>query len=139
MAKTVIRLNEDELKGMIKNILKENIENGNLDEDFWGGVKNFFAGRQGSADAQGVKNVGNAVKQDFNNRKQDFKNGSAAGDLQKLYQQLQGFMPTFQSAVEQGQLPPGILKGLNMAKKNIEAAIQGLKSSNINYVKPQTA
>ena len=29
MAKTVIRLNEDELKGMIKNILKENIENGN--------------------------------------------------------------------------------------------------------------
>lgn len=42
MAKTVIRLNEDELKGMIKNILKENIENGNLDEGFWDSVKGFL-------------------------------------------------------------------------------------------------
>ena len=81
MAKTVIRLNEDELKGMIKNILKENIENGNLDEGFWDSVKGFFGGAQGSKDAQGVKNTANKVGNAMSNAAQ--KVGNAAEDVVK--------------------------------------------------------
>ena len=67
MAKTVIRLNEDELKGMIKNILKENIENGNLDEGFWGSLCGLASGLKGKASTaanmagQGLRKAGQAV------------------------------------------------------------------------------
>ena len=64
MAKTVIRLNEDELKGMIKNILKENIENGNLDEGLWGSLSGLASGLKGKASTaanmagQGLRKAG---------------------------------------------------------------------------------
>lgn len=116
MAKTVIRLNEDELKGMIKNILKENIENGNLDEGLWGSLSGLASGLKGKAStaanmagqglrkagqtvANTAKNVGNkvvdtaksagqAVSKQVGDLKQSMNAGSDEEDFKKAYQML---------------------------------------------------
>lgn len=116
MAKTVIRLNEDELKGMIKNILKENIENGNLDEGFWGSLNGLASGLKGKVStaanmtgqglrkagqtvANTAKNVGNkvvdtaksagqAVSKQVGDLKQSMNAGSDEEDFKKAYQML---------------------------------------------------
>ena len=116
MAKTVIRLNEDELKGMIKNILKENIENGNLDEGVWGSLSGLASGLKGKAStaanmagqglrkagqtvANTAKNVGNkvadtaksagqAVSKQVGDLKQSMNAGSDEEDFKKAYQML---------------------------------------------------
>ena len=116
MAKTVIRLNEDELKGMIKNILKENIENGNLDEGLWGSLSGLASGLKGKAStaanmagqglrkagqtvANTAKNVGNkvadtaksagqAVSKQVGDLKQSMNAGSGEEDFKKAYQML---------------------------------------------------
>ena len=116
MAKTVIRLNEDELKGMIKNILKENIENGNLDEGLWGSLSGLASGLKGKAStaanmagqglrkagqtvANTAKNVGNkvvdtaksagqAVSKQVGDLKQSMNAGSDEEDFKKAYQRL---------------------------------------------------
>ena len=116
MTKTVIRLNEDELKGMIKNILKENIENGNLDEGFWGSLGGLASGLKGKAStaanmagqglrkagqavANTAKNVGNkvadtaksagqAVSKQVGDLKQSMNAGSDEEDFKKAYQML---------------------------------------------------
>ena len=116
MAKTVIRLNEDELKGMIKNILKENIENGNLDEGLWGSRSGLASGLKGKAStaanmagqglrkagqtvANTAKNVGNkvadtaksagqAVSKQVGDLKQSMNAGSDEEDFKKAYQML---------------------------------------------------
>ena len=157
MAKTVIRLNEDELKGMIKNILKENIENGNLDEGFWDRVKGFFGGAQGSKDAQGVKNTankvgnamsnvaqkvgnaankavqgvknaGNAVKQNVQNRMQDARNYSAAADIENALGVLNKYAKLFGSK-------NSTANGYNMAKKGLENLVTALRNSEVNYTR----
>lgn len=105
MAKTVIRFNEDELKGMIKNILKENIENGNLDEGFWdyvkgagGAIKNKMghaadmAGQQmkkaGQAVAGAAKNAGAAINKQVQDIKTAGEKASMNGDDQRIADQL---------------------------------------------------
>ena len=116
MAKTVIRLNEDELKGMIKNILKENIENGNLDEGVWGSLSGLASGLKGKAStaanmagqslkkagqtvANTAKNVGNrvadtaksagqAVSKQVGDLKQSMNAGSDEEDFKKAYRML---------------------------------------------------
>ena len=116
MTKTVIRLNEDELKGMIKNILKENIENGNLDEGLWGSLSGLASGLKGKAStaanmagqglrkagqtvANTAKNVGNkvadtaksagqAVSKQVGDLKQSMNAGSDEEDFKKAYQML---------------------------------------------------
>lgn len=116
MAKTVIRLNEDELKGMIKNILKENIENGNLDEGLWGSLSGLASGLKGKAStaanmagqglrkagqtvANTAKNVGNkvadsaksagqAISKQVGDLKQSMNAGSDEEDFKKAYQML---------------------------------------------------
>ena len=116
MAKTVIRLNEDELKGRIKNILKENIENGNLDEGLWGSLSGLASGLKGKAStaanmagqglrkagqtvANTAKNVGNkvadtaksagqAVSKQVGDLKQSMNAGSDEEDFKKAYQML---------------------------------------------------
>lgn len=116
MAKTVIRLNEDELKGMIKNILKENIENGNLDEGVWGSLSGLASGLKGKAStaanmagqglrkagqtvANTAKNVGNkvvdtaksagqAVSKQVGDLKQSMNAGSDEEYFKKAYQML---------------------------------------------------
>lgn len=105
MAKTVIRLNEDELKGMIKNILKENIENGNLDEGFWGSLSGLASGLKGKAStaanmagqslrkagqavANTAKSAGQAVSKQVGDLKQSMNAGSDEEDFKKAYQML---------------------------------------------------
>lgn len=94
MAKTVIKLNEDELKGMIKNILKENIENGNLDEGFWGSLGGLASGLKGKASTaanmarQGLRKAGQAVSKQVGDLKQSMNAGSDEEDFKKAYQML---------------------------------------------------
>lgn len=157
MAKTVIRLNEDELKERVKQALREKIENGELDEGFWDSVKGFFGGAQGSKDAQGVKNTankvgnamsnaaqkvgnaankavqgvknaGNAVKQNVQNRMQDARNYSAAADIENALGVLNKYAKLFGSK-------NSTANGYNMAKKGLENLVTALRNSEVNYTR----
>lgn len=133
MAKTVIKLNEDELKGMIKNILKENIENGNIDEGFWdfvkgagGAVKNKMghaanmAGQQmkraGQAVAGAAKNAGAAINKQVQDIKTAGEKASMAGDDHRVANQL---IKWFNQ---------GVFGNSKQAKSQISALINAMKN-----------
>ena len=148
MAKQLIRITEAELKNMVRDALNESIENGEIDEGFFDDVKGFFGGSQAQKDVQsvkntanrayqgvknvankavqGIKNTGNAIKQNVQNRKQDARNYSAAADIQKALQTLDNYVQLFQNN-------NGAKKGYNMARKGMDAIIQSLINSEINY------
>ena len=75
---------------------------------------------------QGIKNTGNAIKQNVQNRKQDARNYSAAADIHKALQTLDNYVQLFQNN-------NGAKKGYNMARKGMDAIIQSLINSEINY------
>ena len=133
MAKTVIRLNEDELKGMIKNILKENIENGNLDEGFWDYLKGAGkavgnkmsnaankAGVQmkkaGQAVAGAAKSAGAAINKQVQDIKTAGEKASMTGDDQRVADQL---IKWFNE---------GVFGNSKQAKSQISALINAMKN-----------
>lgn len=148
MAKQLIRITEAELKNMVREALNESVENGEIDEGFFDDVKGFFGGSQAQKDVQsvkntanrayqgvknvankavqGIKNTGNAIKQNVQNRKQDARNYSAAADIQKALQTLDNYVQLFQNN-------NGVKKGYDMARKGMDAIIQSLRNSEINY------
>lgn len=101
MDKQVIRLTEAQLKEKIKASLREKIENGELDESFWGSLKGFGdvfknkANTAGQAVGNAAKNVGNKVRNAaqkagnaVNKQVQDFKQGMAAGSDEEDYNKV---------------------------------------------------
>lgn len=105
MNKNTIKLTEAELKERIKASLREKIENGEIDESFWGSLKGFGdvfknkANTAGQMVGNAAKNVGNKIKDvaqkagsAVNKQVQDFKQGMDAGsdeeDYNKVFNQL---------------------------------------------------
>ena len=105
MAKTVIRLNEDELKGMIKNILKENIENGNIDEGLWNqlktGAKTFVSSKN---KGQGISGRWDAAK----------KNYGLQGEKDKF----EDILKQLKALVDAGEIDPNLTIGQYLGGPN---------------------
>lgn len=105
MAKQIIRITESELHEMIKNVITEGLENGDIDEGLWdyikgagSAVKNKLGKAMGQAGdklgdlansaGQRMKQAGNAINKQFQDINNAGRKASMTGNDQKIANQL---------------------------------------------------